>query len=152
MRTLASELGPLRDPAASSPRIYADANLPWGAVILMRQQLGWDVLFVLEDPDLRRASDREHFVRARELGRTLITLDRDFADADRFPPALSPGVVVCSVPDHAALERLLRYVDREILRAPNAAPAPLVGRTLTLTPDVLTAPARRPWGRRRRRR
>ena len=52
----------------------------------MRHELGWDVLFVLEEPELRRASDRDHFGRALELGRTLITLDHDFFDDRRFPP------------------------------------------------------------------
>jgi hypothetical protein len=150
MRTLASELKPLA--GAAVPRVYADANLPWGAVVQMRRELGWDVLFVLEHADLRRAPDREHFARARELGRTLITLDQDFADPERFPPALSPGVVICSVPDEAALGRLLRYIDGEMLRAPGAADPPLVGRTVALTLDVLTVRGRRRSGRRRPRR
>ena len=151
MGTLASELKPLVSTAVA-PRVYADANLPWGAVGLMRRDLGWDVLFVLEHPELRRASDREHFLRARELGRTVITLDRDFADPRRFPQDLSPGVVICSAPDEAALGRLLRYIDRELLRAPDAVEPPLVGRTIALSPDVLIATERRRSGRRRRRR
>ncbi len=143
MRTLASELKPLVAGEAVAPRIYADANLPWGAVALMRRELGWDVLFVLEHDDLRRAPDRQHFIRARELGRTLITLDRDFADSRRFPPALSPGVVICSVPDEVSLGRLLRHVDRTILRAPGASDRPLTGRTVALTLDVLRVTGRR---------
>ena len=75
----------------------------------MRQALGWDVLFVLEHDDLRRAPDVEHFRRARDLGRTLITLDHDFFDDRRFPPLDSPGVIVCSAPDEAGLVRLLQY-------------------------------------------
>jgi hypothetical protein len=151
LRTLASELKPLAITAVA-PRVYADANLPWGAVALMRRDLRWDVLFVLEHAELRRASDREHFARARELGRTVITLDRDFADPRRFPPDLSPGVVICSAPDEAALGRLLRHIDRELLRAPGAADPPLVGRTVELSPDALIAPLRTRSGRRRRRR
>ena len=151
MRTLASELKPLAA-AAAAPRIYADANLPWGAIVQMRQELGWDVLFVLEHPELRRAADREHFERARELGRTLITLDRDFADSRRFPPALSPGVVVCTVADEGVLRRLLRHVDRTLLRAPGAADPPLAGRTVALTIDALMPTGRTASGRRHRRR
>ena len=37
--------------------------------------------------DLRRAPDASTISRALELGRTLITLDRDFCDDRRFPPA-----------------------------------------------------------------
>jgi hypothetical protein len=56
MGTLASALGPIADRLHDAPRVYVDANIPLGLVGFMRQQLGWDVLFVLDDPDLRRAS------------------------------------------------------------------------------------------------
>lgn len=134
MGTLASSLQPLAL-FSSSPRVYADANVPAGIVGAMRHELGWDVLFVIEHDDLRRASDREHFVRALDLGRTLITLDRDFENRRRFPPDIGPGVVVCSAPDEAGLLRLLRYVDRELLRREPSATMPLRGRTIVLTPD-----------------
>src|ERR671912_2914432 len=103
MGTLASELGPVVDRTHLQPRIYVDANMPAGLVSFMRQSLGWDVLFVLEHDDLRRASDREHYSRAREQGRTLITLDRDFLDEKRFPTDLSGGVIVCSAPGEREL-------------------------------------------------
>lgn len=100
----------------------------------MRQELQWDVLFVLEDDELRRAPDREHYRRARELGRTLITLDRDFFDDTDFPIADSPGVVVLSAPNEAGLIRLLRQLDRDVLRAADAGETPLAGRKLDLAP------------------
>src|SRR5512144_1216706 len=99
MGSLSSELRPIAAELAEAPRVYVDANLPWGAVGYMRQTLRWDVLFVLEDPDLRRARDVEHFQRALDLGRTLITLDHDFLDTRRFPASASPGVVICTAPD-----------------------------------------------------
>ena len=37
------------------PRVYADANIPTDVVAYMRATLGWDVLFVLEHDELRRA-------------------------------------------------------------------------------------------------
>ena len=152
MGTLASELKPLLGHEPVLPRVYVDANLPLEAVALMRRQLKWDVLFVMEHPDLRRAPDRAHFIRARELDRTLITLDRDFADPRRFPPALSPGVIICSVPDQASLMRLLHHVDTQVFRAAGALDPPLRGRTLALTVDVLSAAARTRSRRRRPRR
>jgi hypothetical protein len=133
MGSLASELVPLASRLSNAPRIYADANLPRGIVAAMRASLGWDVLFVLEHDDLRRAPDREHFSRAREQGRTLITLDRDFLDEKRFPADLSGGVVVCSAPGEPELLLLLARLDRELFRAVPAAPPaglPLAGRTL----------------------
>src|SRR5439155_4857026 len=101
----------------------------------MRQVLHWDVLFVLEDPQLRRASDREHFRLARELARTLITLDHDFFDLRRFPLAESPGVVVCTAPDEAALKRLLKRFDETTMRANPPAELPLSGRTIEIAPE-----------------
>src|SRR6266513_2811593 len=117
MGSLSSELRPIAAELADAPRVYVDANLPWGVVTFMRQTLHWDVLFVLEDPELRRAPDREHFRRALELGRTLATLDHDFFDARHFPPELSPGVVVCSAPNEGGLKRLLKEFDATVLRA-----------------------------------
>jgi hypothetical protein len=142
MGTLASALQFLVDDQPRAPRVYVDANLPAGVVAAMRRHLGWDVLFVLEHEELRRLSDREHFVRALDLQRTLITLDQDFADGERFPPALSPGVIVCSAPDERVLLALLSHADRELLR-PSGAVLPLRGRTLALTPTVAFRPKSR---------
>ena len=126
MRTLTDQLVPIAANLAAVPRVYADANLPAGVVSFMRHDLGWDVLFVLEDDRLRRASDEEHFRLALEFGRTLITLDYDFWDERRFPMASSPGVIVCSAPDEPGLMRLLRHADRSLLRP--AAPATPAGK------------------------
>jgi hypothetical protein len=138
MGSLASALRPFAADHDAAPRVYVDANLPVGVVEFMRHDLHWDVLFVLEHDDLRRASDRIHFHRAHDLGRTLITLDRDFFDDRAFPADLSPGVIVCAAPDERNLVRLLRYVDRALLRTSGAAvDLPLRGRKIALTPDVL---------------
>lgn len=137
MGTLASELRPLARDMAHVPRVYADANIPAGAVALMRRELHWDVLFVVEDDALRRASDASHFSRAIDLGRTLITLDRDFLDDGRFPPVQGPGVIVCVATDERTLVTLLRYIDREILGAPVNARCSIAGRKIALTADVI---------------
>jgi hypothetical protein len=134
MGTLASELRPIAADLSPRPRVYADANLPAGLVDALRHHLGWDVLFVVEHDDLRRAPDLTHYHRARELGRTLITLDRDFFDNRRFPPDLSPGVVVCRAPDERGLLRLLRDLDETVFRSAPTADLPLRGRKLELTP------------------
>lgn len=136
MRTLASELRSLAAGLSARPRVYADANLPADLVTSLRTQLQWDVLHVVEHDDLRRASDGEHFRRALEFGRTLITLDRDFFDARRFPADQSPGVVVCSAPDRQGLLAMLERLDRHVFRVDPADALPLRGRTLALTPDT----------------
>jgi len=123
MGTLSSELGPLVEQTAQQPRVYADANVPFGAIGYMREKLGWDVLFVVEHDDLRRARDIEHFRLARQLGRTLVTLDRDYLDDRRFPPEEGAGVVVFCVPDERWLRRLLSRMDREMFRPIDNVPA-----------------------------
>ena len=130
MGTLSSELTPYVAGAASSPRVYADANIPNGVVGYMRGFLKWDVLFVLEHDDLRRAPDIEHYRLARRLGRTLVTLDRDYVDDRRFPPEEGAGVIVFCAPDERWLRRLMRQVDRELFRAAGAQALPLEGRKI----------------------
>jgi len=127
MGTLSSELAPHAG-RSTAPRVYADANIPSGVVGYMRNRLGWDVLFVIEHEDLRRARDIVHYRLARQLGRTLMTLDRDYEDDRRFPPAEGAGVIVFCVPDERWLCRLLRRFDREVFRAAGASALPLEGR------------------------
>jgi Domain of unknown function (DUF5615) len=131
MGTLASELQPIAADLASVPRVYVDANVPAGAVAFMRHELHWDVLFVLEHDDLRRARDLEHFHWALDFGRTIVTLDRDFCDDRRFPPEQSPGVIVCWAPDEPGLTRVFREIDRTLLR-PVTGPLPLRGRKIEM--------------------
>ena len=130
MGTLSSELTQVIVDAAPGPRVYADANIPSGVVEFMRQVLGWDVFFVLEHDDVRRASDVFHYRLARQLGRTLVTLDRDYVDDRRFPPGDGAGVIVFSAPDERWLRKLMRQVDRRIFRVSGAPALPLEGRKL----------------------
>ena len=136
MGTLSSELGPLVEQVANPPRVYADANIPYGVIGFMREKLGWDVLFVLEHADLRRARDIEHFRLARQLGRTLLTLDRDYLDDREFPPEEGAGVIVFSVPDERWLRQLLTRMDRELFRTPAARALPLERRKVEWHSDA----------------
>ena len=123
------------------PRIYADANVPAGLVAHMRTQLGWDVLFVLEEDDLRRAPDVRHYQLAQQLGRTLVTLDRDYLDDRRFPLERSGGVLVIQAPNERLLSSLLERVDRTLFHADegdDVVAQPLVGKKLQVNTD---------WGR-----
>jgi hypothetical protein len=128
MGTLSSELTHVIVDSGPVPRIYADANIPTGVVEFMRNVLGWDVFFVLEHDDIRRAADLSHFRLARQLGRTLVTLDRDYVDDRRFPPSEGAGVIVFSAPDERWLRKLMRQVDRRLFRAAGARALPLEGR------------------------
>jgi hypothetical protein len=140
MGTLSSELAPHLGKLSAVPRVYVDANMPAGGVVYMRERLGWDVLFVMEHEDLRRARDLAHYRLARQLRRTLLTLDRDYFDDRQFPPQESGGVIVVTASDERALARVLTLVDRHIFRAARPidptdggdteATAPLIGRKL----------------------
>ena len=144
MGTLSSELAQVAERNSLRPRVYADANVPSGVVEFMRTRLHWDVLFVMEHDDLRRAPDDEHFRRAREMRRTLISLDRDYLDDQRFPASDSPGVLVMSAPDERFLVRLLARIDAGVFR-PRPTPEgsgrheapglPLAGRKLHANTD-----------------
>ena len=142
MGTLASELGPFAERSTDAPRVYCDANLPVGLVQFMRRQLHWDVFFVMEEAHLRRASDLEHFRMAAQLRRTLLTLDRDYLDDARFPPAEGGGVLVLSAPREEQFERLLTQVDRALFHqppdrspGPGTSRLPLLGRKLHVHTD-----------------
>jgi predicted nuclease of predicted toxin-antitoxin system len=115
--TLSSELGAHAGRIAGQPRVYVDANVPAGLVAFMRTDLRWDVLFVIEHDDLRRERDGEHFRLARELRRTLITLDRDYLDDRAFPTEQSGGVLVLTAPGEKEYRALLARLDAEIFRA-----------------------------------
>ena len=140
MGTLSSELGPIVEQVADQPRVYAGANLPNGVVAFMREKLRWDVLFVLEHDDLRRARDIEHYRLARQLGRTLVTLDRDYLDDRVFPPEEGAGVIVFCAPDERWLRRLLTQMDRDMFRIPDARALPLERRKVEWHIDAQPGP------------
>lgn len=137
MGTLASELAAHADRTAR-PRVYADANVPARLVAFMRETLDWDVLFVLEDPELRRASDLRHFRLAQQLRRTLITIDRDYLDDRRFPPGETAGVLVVSAPDDRQFSALFARIHRVLFEPPDGVERqalPLEGRKLEAHTD-----------------
>ena len=133
MGTLASELGEFAGHITEAPRIYADANLPAGLVRFMRDRLKWDVLFVVEEDELRRAPDIAHFRLAGQLRRTIVTLDRDYLDDTLFPSDQSGGVLVLSAPHEEQLERLLMRIDRVFFQ--HGSQMPLSGRKLHVHTD-----------------
>src|SRR5213593_1209463 len=122
MGTLSSELAPHAVRLSPRPRIYADANVPAGLVVHMRERLKWDVLFVLEEDGLRRAPDMKHYRLAQQLRRTLVTLDRDYLDDRRFPPDEGAGVLVISAPDERELSALLDRLDSTLFHCGPGAP------------------------------
>ena len=135
MDTLSTELAPHAEHLSPRPRIYADANVPAGLVGYMRQHLQWDVLFVLEEEELRRAPDSKHYRLAQQLRRTLVTMDRDYLDDRRFPPGETSGVLVIQAPDERQLASLVERIDRALFQLGDVAPLPVAGRKLHLHSD-----------------
>ncbi len=139
MRTLASELGLHVEKLTSQPRIYADANVPAGVILYMRRRLKWDVLAVVEDDTLRRASDLEHYQAAATFRRTLVSLDTDFLDDSHFSPSAGSGVIILSAPDERGLIRLLRKIDKlffaKMSREHTLFGLTLAGQKLQVHPD-----------------
>src|SRR5690242_5992826 len=137
MGTLSTELASHAQRLTPRPRIYADANVPAGLVAYMRNALEWDVLFVIEDEELRRAPDLKHYRLAQQLQRTLITMDRDYLDDRRFPPEASGGVLVIQAPDERQLIGLVTRIDRLLFSDADEsrAPLPLTGRKLHVHTD-----------------
>jgi hypothetical protein len=142
MGTLSSELAPHAERLSPRPRIYADANVPAHLIAHMRTKLEWDVLWVLEEDLLRRASDLKHYRLAHQLRRTLVTLDRDYLDDRRFPPAEGCGVLVIHAPDERELVALVGRIDRVLFQRSEQASVPvalpLAGQKLHVHTD---------WGR-----
>lgn len=133
MGTLSSGLAGVAERVSGRPRIYVDANVPAGVVTHMRTMLRWDVLYVVEHADLRRARDTDHFRMARQFRRTLITLDRDYLDPRKFPLSESGGVIVLTAPSQGGLIALLTRLDRDLFHPSTSTEPgrlPLEGRTL----------------------
>jgi len=111
--------------------------VPAGLVYHMRHRLHWDVLFVLEEEELRRAPDIRHYRLASDLRRTLVTLDRDYLDDRRVPPGETSGVLVIHAPDELQLTKLVDRIERTLFRPDpgGAALLPVDGRKLHLHSD-----------------
>jgi predicted nuclease of predicted toxin-antitoxin system len=97
-------------------RIYADNHIERDVVEHLRRS-DMDVLWIAEDPELRRQQDdRFHYRKAKQLGRYLLTRDQDFWDNKKHPLAASPGVLIVSCGDvdiASYLPVLLRKVIHE---------------------------------------
>ena len=145
MGSLSSELAALAERHAGRPRVYADANVPAGVVAFMRERLGWDVFAVMEHEELRRAADEEHFRRAHDMRRTLVSLDHDYLDDRRFPPSRTAGVIVLHAPDERLLARLLTRLDRALFRTAGAGRAASARAVVALPLDRRKLDANLDW-------
>ena len=118
MGTLASELGGHAEQRrGTAARLRGRERAGRTRVLHATARCSGTCCSCMEHDDLRRARDGEHYRLARQLRRTLITLDRDYLDDRKFPPEESGGVLVLSAPDENGLMALLKRLDREVLAA-----------------------------------
>src|SRR5689334_14977880 len=98
-------------------RIYADNNIEKEIIDHLRDEAKMDVLWVRDDPGLRRQQDDPfHYQKARELGRYLLTHDEDFWDDRRYTLQTCPGLIILPENDEGMakyLPRLLRNLIRD---------------------------------------
>lgn len=101
-------------------RFKLDENLTPRAATFLREA-GHDVMTVV-DERLGGADDAAVFAACVAERRILITLDHDFGNVVRFPPATSPGVAVVELPPGkspvammSALEALLAGLKKDRL-------------------------------------
>ena len=86
-------------------RVLLDQGLAPRAAALLRLT-GWDALHVSE-VSLDRAEDSEILDFARQERRTCITLDHDFGQVTRFPPAASAGIVILEAGPRVSIRSIL---------------------------------------------
>jgi predicted nuclease of predicted toxin-antitoxin system len=87
-------------------RLKLDENLDVGLAVWL-DSLGHDAKTV-RDEQMSGASDDQVFAAAAAEDRCLVTLDLDFSDPIRFPPAGGTIVLRVPVPSMAMIRRLLQ--------------------------------------------
>jgi predicted nuclease of predicted toxin-antitoxin system len=97
-------------------KLKLDENLSRRAADLIRAA-GHDAVTVASQ-GLRGAADETLFEVCKIEGRALVTLDRDFGQVLRHPPAASAGIVVLEIGSRATHAAVLARV-RELLRVLN---------------------------------
>jgi predicted nuclease of predicted toxin-antitoxin system len=106
-----------------------DENIGRRGLELLRDA-GHDVATV-RDEGLAGADDETLFAAVANEGRVLITLDYDFAQVLRFPPASTSGIVVLELGGRASLAALLERL-RSLLATLELHP--LAGRLWIIEP------------------
>lgn len=103
-------------------RFKLDENVPRAVVELLRNA-GQDVETVLEE-GLGGTNDTKLIEACRAESRTLVTLDLDFADVRRYPPARFDGIWVLR-PPHQDVPQLVSAVQGALSLLPTE---PVAGR------------------------
>jgi len=104
-------------------KLKLDENIGRRGVELLRAA-GHDVMTV-RDQNLHGAPDETLYEVCAGEGRVLITLDHDFGQVLRFPPARGAGVVVLEpgtpIRLQSLLDRLADFIDFAVVQSPAGA-------------------------------
>jgi len=91
--------------------VKIDENLP-GSVADLFEEAGIDAETVLSE-GMGGASDESLAEASRREDRVLVSLDTDFSNIRRYPPAESPGYIVLR-PETQDIRSVLQLIDRLI--------------------------------------
>ena len=93
-------------------RTKLDENIGLRGASLLRSS-GWDVETVVSQ-QLCSADDRTIIDVCQREDRTLISLDKDFSNTLRFPPARYSGIVVLRLPEPLTLATIVEALQRVV--------------------------------------
>ena len=114
-------------PSSHKAKLLADENVKAKLAKFLVEQ-GFDVK---RAP--KRAKDSELFSTATKEGRVLLTHDKDFLDAAKYPPKSCPGIILLSI--HPPELSKLKSATLKLLRE---FPEDLRGKTLILREEGVT--------------
>ncbi len=93
-------------------KLYADENFPFRTIKKLRN-LGHDVLTAFEDERAnQQIADADVLTRATELGRTILTFDRQDFKRLHFKNSIHTGIIICT--DDADRLRLAQRIDEKL--------------------------------------
>lgn len=103
-----SELSDLKNAFRKRARLYIDENIEEEITEALKT-LGWNIK-TYKDFSLAGHPDENHFAKAKQLNRILITQDDDYWDNRRFPIDKHPGVIILQYQNTKTVVQGIRFI------------------------------------------